>query len=552
MAGTFAHDAPPNWRAALDAFDYGDGGAFPDVPYHQFPSGLGKSRAPLGTFANLVAVLRGETDLPSAGISFSGTPGQAAAAGGAAAGSSSGAGNNNSSRLMLIQTAESQLTTKDFGVSELMRPDAAETEQERLRTKAALDAVVARQRAEADANSRAATSARQRVVQLETQTGQTRTVAIVDRAKDPLDPTRHKIQKIQQQAVIDTAPIIRSPTKKPTAGAGGMEADFKLPAAKSSWTNPKSKIISLEERERTDGRNYITRTLSTGHRDLSAALQAAERERVEEEAARIAAEQQRQEEARQAEEQRLADLALQAVRERHGGHSGSHHHSGHHHGHGHDGEGHTATTDTMTATSTHGRHPAESREERLARRQEEHELRDRMRDERQKQRRMEKTARQLGLTVEEISADENLRRQVLEAAPVDESGQLDPRLQYAKGAHRAGGTRDEAADEAGGSSASLYATESLFGNAGARSVATAGTFDPNAVRKEMELQAKLERERGDSGATAGVVLGNIDDDDEADERAARAGTGARTRTAAATGDSKAPGGRGFANIDDLL
>jgi hypothetical protein len=167
-----------------------------------------------------------------------------------------------------------------------------------------------------------------------------------------------------------------------------------------------------------------------------------------------------------------------------------------------------------------------------------------VREERQKLRRVERTAKQLGLTAEEVSNDERLRRQVLEAAPVDDSGTLDPRLQYAKGPRTAGfAASGDAADEAGGSAASLYAGE-LFGGltaAGGRG------FNAANVRREMELQERMAAEGGGEDAgKKGFALGSMDEDDEAPKPAAAAGI---TATAPAAAGPRRHGGF---DIDDLL
>ena len=411
-----------------------DGGAFPDVACEQFPLSLGRSRPAYGTFSELSRlVLAGLTPVAS-------EP-------------------STSQSMMVVQSAGTQLATRQFSADELRRADRAAVDEEQRRTRAAINAKL----------SGTSSASRQRVATIESQTGQQRSVAIVDQRRDPLDPKRPAVQKIAQTVVEADGPIVRSPTKKPASASAA--SDFKLPAAVKSWTNPKNLLISVEKREAADGRNYIDRDMSESHSDLAAAMRAAEQEVSEEAAARESAEQQRRAEQQLADERRLEEKAREAV---------------HHGGGGEAGAG-------------------ASRGQLLQRRREEAEMRDRVREERLNQRRIAKTAERLGIDVAAVSSSEVLRQQVLDSAPVTEAGQLDPRLQYAKGS-RANATDD--ADEEGGTDAALYSAENMFGASSTGRVAV----DVAAINREIAVQEAM-------GATReNATLGSIEDLDEQPQR----------------------------------
>lgn len=433
-------------KAAVDAWDFGDSGAFPEVHTLQYPGGMGREPRPLNVVGQTAAAsTRGAAAANTAAI-------DAAAA----------------SSLMIVQTAESALAVKNFTAEELARPSDADVEEQRIRTKAALDAAAAKKAA---TGHKIQAEREQRVVQMESQTGQRRTVAIVEKQQDPLDPRRHKLVKQAQGAVGDAAPVIRSPTKKPVD-----TKDFVPPPVIKGWTNPKSHLISLEEREKADGRNYIDRTLATGHGALAAALRAAEQQRTDEAAERAAAERQAAEEAQLAAERETEQRALDAVmrQQQQMGRRG-------------DGPG-------------ADRPPPETQEERNARRMQEADMRERVRDERRKQRRMERTANQLGVTVDDINDDEKLRQQVLDAAPVDRDGRADARLQYARGAAPAGEDGEPA----------LYAG-SLFPE---QATALSGRVNVADVEREMELQEQLASTRDGAAPEAPIALANDDEDDD--------------------------------------
>uniref|UniRef100_A0A7S1QU89 SKI-interacting protein SKIP SNW domain-containing protein n=1 Tax=Neobodo designis TaxID=312471 RepID=A0A7S1QU89_NEODS len=434
-----------------------DAGAFPDVRQEQFPLRLGVNRPAFGTFAALRALALGEV-------------------------SNGGSNSQAHGSLMVVHAGGAQLAARQFDASELSRADADAIAEEQRRTKAAIDSKL----------STASARPRQRVTTLQSQTGQERSVAIVDASKDPLDPKRPRVKKTQQVvAAADAAPIVRSPTRPPADPQQSAEG-FKLPAATKSWTNPKHLLIAVEKREEADGRNYLQRTMGNTHADLAAAMRAAEQEVVEEAAARVAAEQQRKTEQQLADEQRLEDRAREAVR-----------------------------SETAAAPM--------SREERLARRREEAEMRDRVREERQRQRRIAKTADRLGIDVDATSASDALRQQVLDFAPVAEGGELDPRLQYAKGARH--GTAG--AEDAAGENSQLYAQENMFGRGG-----TERPIDVAAVQREMAVQ-----DAQTSGGQRDAVLGSIDDLDDQP---------VRRQPAPATERGGGGGGGGGFGIDDLL
>jgi SNW domain-containing protein 1 len=224
-------------------WDFADGGAFPEFAVPQFPGGRGRSLPAL--------IPAREAPVAAAAPAVS------------------------RSALMVVQQPASALSQRNFTADELAPLDAEALSQLDELTAARLDA--ARHKTAAAAAPSTAPG-ETHVVQMGAHT-----IAVTEARVDALDTTRHKLVRLQHAAGGgDLGPIVRSPTKKPL---GGKES-FAMADVVSGWKNPKSKLISLADREAQDGANHVHVKASSGHAAMAAALRRAEVAQAEQEAAR--------------------------------------------------------------------------------------------------------------------------------------------------------------------------------------------------------------------------------------------------------------------------
>lgn len=367
------------------------------------------------------------------------------------------------SRLLVIQTPESQLNRNHFTAEQLAKPTAREVDAIAERTENAVAIALTKQhrRDEATALPKAvAPESRIQVYELGGDFGAARTVAVADVVRDPLDPRRHKIVRQKPQAQGDLAPVIRSPTKGPSASGGDGPPAIRLPACVPAWSNSKGYVVPIAQREEADGRNHVRVVMSDKHGQMSAALREAERLHAADAAARQQAERDKLEK-QQVEEERLAEAKAREI---------------------------LAARLGRQATEAARDKPPETDGERRARRQREDDMRDREREERRKMRRIESTARRLGISVQEVENDARLRDDL---DPVDDDviNAEDARLQQRHQGTAEGGTSlyDGAlfgsGRRAGGSILNSGGSVSLGAPSGAPSYASASPFDVSDLLK---------------------------------------------------------------------
>lgn len=151
----------------------------------------------------------------------------------------------------------------------------------------------------------------------------TRILTVVDQAKDPLQPNTIKATKVVAPTdEEDITPILHKTLgTDPTEILSKEDRDmWKIPAAISSWKNPKGYTIALEKRLEMDGRfsseQLEGHKISDGFSKLSAALESADRKARQEIKLRAEAKRQLAEEETIKKEERLMSLARKAREDR--------------------------------------------------------------------------------------------------------------------------------------------------------------------------------------------------------------------------------------------
>ncbi|KAB5531226.1 SKIP/SNW domain-containing protein [Coniochaeta sp. 2T2.1] len=283
--------------------DFGDGGAFPEIPVAQYPLDMGKKTA---TANNALAI-----QVDSEGkVKFDAIARQ---------------GHSDS---RIIHASFKDLIPlrqrADAGEISLERPSQEEVAATAQRTQEALAKLV----------SGAVASQKPKNVNIggrrdptfvrytpSNQMGdntkkQDRIMKIVERQRDPLEPPKFKHKKIPRGPPSPPPPVMHSPPRKLTAE--DQEA-WRIPPPISNWKNPKGYTVPLDKRLAADGRGMQDVEINDKFAQFSEALFMADRHAREEVRQRAAMQQRLAEKERAQKEDHLRMLAQKAREERAGG-----------------------------------------------------------------------------------------------------------------------------------------------------------------------------------------------------------------------------------------
>ncbi|KAL8972749.1 MAG: hypothetical protein Q9183_000364 [Haloplaca sp. 2 TL-2023] len=293
--GPPAYGSRIGWRPR-SADDFGDGGAFPEVPVAQYPLGMGKSSA---KSSNALAIqVDGEGKVKYDAIARQG---------------------HNDKRI--IHTSFSSLIPlrqrADVGEISLDRPSEEEIADQTEKTKKALETLVSGAvAAQKPKNVKGITRADPTYVRYTpaNQMGDTsrkndRIMKIVQRQQDPMEPPKFKHKKIPRGPPSPPPPVMHSPPRKLTAE--DQEA-WKIPPTVSNWKNPKGYTVPLDKRLAADGRGLQDVTINDKFAQFAEALFTADRHAREEVKQRSAMQQKLAEKEKLQNHERLRMLAQQA------------------------------------------------------------------------------------------------------------------------------------------------------------------------------------------------------------------------------------------------
>ncbi|KAG5969826.1 mRNA splicing protein [Claviceps cyperi] len=287
------------WRPRSQE-DFGDGGAFPEIPVAQYPLDMGKKGA---TTSNALTVqVDGEGKVKYDAIARQGH-----------------------SQDRIIHTSFKDLIPlrqrADAGEIDLSRPDketvAAATEKTKNALAVLVSGAVAAQRPKNinfgqrnDPTFVRYTPASQMG---DNSKKQDRIMKIVERQRDPLEPPKFKHKKIPRGPPSPPPPVMHSPPRKLTAEDQEM---WKIPPPVSNWKNPKGFTVPLDKRLAADGRGLQDININDKHAQFAEAVKMAERHAREEVQQRALMQQRLAEKEKAQKDENLRSLAQKAREER--------------------------------------------------------------------------------------------------------------------------------------------------------------------------------------------------------------------------------------------
>lgn len=299
-AGPPAYGSRAGWRPR-NPEDFGDGGAFPEIPVAQYPLDMGKKNTPSTSNALAVQVdqsgnvrydaiaRRGHADNRIIHSSFK-------------------------DLIPLRQRA-------DAGEISLEKPGEEEILAAKERTQLALQGLVngalAAQKPKNIKGTKRAEPTYVRYTPAD-QMGvaskkQDRIMKIVQRQQDPLEPPKHKIKKIPRGPPSPPPPVMHSPPRKLTAED---QAAWSIPPPVSNWKNPKGYTVPLDKRLAADGRGLQDVTINDRFAQFAEALNITDRHAREEVQQRQRMQQRLAEKEKEEKEDNLRRLAQKAREDR--------------------------------------------------------------------------------------------------------------------------------------------------------------------------------------------------------------------------------------------
>eukprot|EP01060_Flectonema_neradi_P024783 TRINITY_DN33663_c0_g1_i1.p1 TRINITY_DN33663_c0_g1~~TRINITY_DN33663_c0_g1_i1.p1 ORF type:complete len:463 (+),score=112.42 TRINITY_DN33663_c0_g1_i1:91-1479(+) len=237
-----------------------DGGAFPEIHRKQYPLGMGRP----GVKSNALAVtLNAKGEIDSDALVRSGQRKGTTTFG-----------------------TYLDLVPKDYDDDELARPTSEELTDAFAATRKLLEAKLTGKVASLTGKPNTKQDSGATIIKYNASetTGQmghvpNRVIRMVEAQKDPLDPSRSRVQKAPAGPPPEPAPILHSPTKR--ASQKDMQ-DWKVPPMVSNWINPKGYTLPLEQRLKADGRGLQEVQLSEGFATFASAMDEVERTQREE------------------------------------------------------------------------------------------------------------------------------------------------------------------------------------------------------------------------------------------------------------------------------
>ncbi|KAI3323274.1 SKIP/SNW domain-containing protein [Xylariaceae sp. AK1471] len=289
------------WRPRAEE-DFGDGGAFPEIPVAQYPLQMGKKGSETSNALAIQVDAEGK-------VKYDAIATQGHAEG------------------RIVHASFKDLIPlrqrADAGEISLARPSQEQVSETTEKTKAALaalvgSAVAAQKPKNLNINSkREATYVRYTPANQmgDNSMKQDRIMKIVERQKDPMEPPKFKHKKIPRGPPSPPPPLLRSPPRKLTAE--DQEA-WKIPPPVSNWKNPKGFTVPLDKRLAADGRGLQDVTINDKFAQFSEALFMADRHAREEVRQRALMQQRLAEKEKAQKEDSLRMLAQKARDERAG------------------------------------------------------------------------------------------------------------------------------------------------------------------------------------------------------------------------------------------
>lgn len=299
-SGPPAYGKRSGWRPR-GADDFGDGGAFPEVPVAQYPLDMGRKGQPSSSNALAIQV-DSEGKVKYDAIA------------------KRGHGENrivHASFRDLIPLRQ----RADVGDISLERPNEEEVQASKERTEKALQTLVTGTLAAQKPKNVKGTSRPEPTYVRYTPAdqmgdknkGKDQIIKLVPRQIDPMEPPRHKVRTIPRGPPSPSPVVMHSPPRKLTAE--DQEA-WKIPPPVSNWKNPKGYTVPLDKRLAADGRGLQDVTINDKFAQFAEGLNTADRHAREEVQQRQRMQQRLAEKEKEDKEEHLRQLAMKAREDR--------------------------------------------------------------------------------------------------------------------------------------------------------------------------------------------------------------------------------------------
>ena len=282
--------------------DFGDGGAFPEIHFVQYPLNMGKED--LDKSNKVVAM---QVDAQGK-VKYDALVRQ-------------GHGKDR-----IIYSKPTDLLPKTEG-ADLDKPDDEEVQKSTEATRNALEKLINAKVSAAQPNKVAIAAGQKEAPKYIRYTpsqqgvnynsgAKQRIIRMVEAQKDPMEPPKFKTnKKIPRGPPSPPAPVLHSPTRKVTVKE---QQEWKIPPCISNWKNPKGYTIPLDKRLAADGRGLQDNTINDNFAKLAEALYIADRKAREAVDARANIEKARAAKEKEQKEAQLRLIAQKAREERSG------------------------------------------------------------------------------------------------------------------------------------------------------------------------------------------------------------------------------------------
>lgn len=299
-AGPPPYGQRSGWRPR-NPEDFGDGGAFPEVPMAQYPLDMGRKGTASSSNALALQVdNKGKVKYDAI----------------AKRGHSEGRVVHASFKDLIPLRHRA-----DAGEINLERPSEEEVEASKERTQKALQSLVdGTLAAQKPKNIKGTTRPEPTFVRYtpanqmgDSSKKQDRIMKIVQRQADPMEPPKHRIKKVPRGPPSPPPPVMHSPPRKLTAE--DQEA-WRIPPPVSNWKNPKGYTVPLDKRLAADGRGLQDVTINDKFAQFAEAMNSADRHAREEVQQRQRMQQRMAEKEKEQKEEHLRMLAQKAREDR--------------------------------------------------------------------------------------------------------------------------------------------------------------------------------------------------------------------------------------------
>ncbi|KAL3873501.1 hypothetical protein ACJMK2_036610 [Sinanodonta woodiana] len=280
--------------------DFGDGGAFPEIPVAQYPLGMGQKKS---TSTALAVQLDAQGKIKYDAIARYGH-----------------------GKDKVVHSKFQDLVPKQYDEDdpELQRPDEEAIMDATEKTRQALEKLVSNKISAAMPVKAADKQAPVQYIRYTpSQQGlafnsgaKQRIIRMVEAQKDPMEPPKFKVnKKIPRGPPSPPAPVMHSPNRKVTVKE---QQEWKIPPCISNWKNAKGYTIPLDKRLAADGRGLQGVHINENFAKLAEALYIADRKAREAVEMRAQIEKKMAQKEKEKKEEVLKQLAMKARDERAG------------------------------------------------------------------------------------------------------------------------------------------------------------------------------------------------------------------------------------------